>query len=95
MEFLHGGYPAFPPDSSGMTEHRECRDILRWAGGSTQPIVGSEKLSPSSRSDGQDVVLNLKDIDHVHKSVITSCRSQGSKIVGTPTVALVKASESA
>ncbi|CAM9316472.1 unnamed protein product, partial [Sphacelaria rigidula] len=56
----------FSRDSHGMTEYKECKGrVLRCAGGSTHPIVGRGNLSLAFRSDEQDVVLKLMDVDHV------------------------------
>ncbi|CAM9926109.1 unnamed protein product, partial [Sphacelaria rigidula] len=64
--FDTGATQYFSHDSHGMTEYRECRGrALRCAGGSTYPIVGRGNLSLAFRSDGQDVILKLVDVDHV------------------------------
>ncbi|CAM9751359.1 unnamed protein product, partial [Sphacelaria rigidula] len=56
----------FSHDSHGMTEYRECKgSAQRFAGGSTYPIVGRGNLYLAFRSDGQDVILKLVDVDHV------------------------------
>ncbi|CAM9512280.1 unnamed protein product, partial [Sphacelaria rigidula] len=64
--FDTGAIQHFSHDSHGMTEYRECKGrVLRCAGGSTFPIVGRGNLSLAFRSDGQDVILKLVDVDHV------------------------------
>ncbi|CAM9985085.1 unnamed protein product, partial [Sphacelaria rigidula] len=64
--FDTGATQHFSHDSHGMTEYRECKGrVLRCAGGSTYPIVDRGNLSLAFRSDGQDVILKLVDVDHV------------------------------
>ncbi|CAM9922494.1 unnamed protein product, partial [Sphacelaria rigidula] len=64
--FDTGATQHFSHDSHGITEYRECKGrVLRCAGGSTYPIVGRRNLSLAFRSDGQDVILKLVDVDHV------------------------------
>ncbi|CAM9757445.1 unnamed protein product, partial [Sphacelaria rigidula] len=61
-----GATQHFPYDSYGMTEYRECKGrVLRCAGGSTYPIVGRGNSSLAFRSDGQDVILKVVDVDHI------------------------------
>ncbi|CAM9593965.1 unnamed protein product, partial [Sphacelaria rigidula] len=55
----------FSPDSSKMTDYRKCSGRVLWCtGGVTYSIVGRGTLTLSLRSDGRDVVLHLKYVDH-------------------------------
>ncbi|CAM9389968.1 unnamed protein product, partial [Sphacelaria rigidula] len=64
--FDTGATQHFYHDSHGMAEYRECKGrVLRCAGGSTYPIVGRGNLSLAFRSDGQDVILKVVDVDQV------------------------------
>ncbi|CAM9692668.1 unnamed protein product, partial [Sphacelaria rigidula] len=63
--FDTGATQHFSHDSQ-MMEYRECKGrVLRCAGGSTYPIVGRGNVCLAFRSDGQDVILKLVDVDHV------------------------------
>ena len=60
-----GATSHFTPDSSRMTDHRKCKEwTLLCAGGGTDPIVGRGNMTLVFRSDGLDVVLHLKNVDH-------------------------------
>ncbi|CAM9382668.1 unnamed protein product, partial [Sphacelaria rigidula] len=60
--FDTGATQHFSHDSHGMTEYRECKGRVLC---STYPIVGRGNLSLAFRSDGQDVILKLVDVDHL------------------------------
>ncbi|CAM9761719.1 unnamed protein product, partial [Sphacelaria rigidula] len=60
-----GATSHFYHDSTRMTDYRKCSGrVLRCAGGGAYPIVGRGNLTLASRSDGRDVVLRLKNVDH-------------------------------
>ncbi|CAM9246514.1 unnamed protein product, partial [Sphacelaria rigidula] len=86
--FNTGTTQHFSHGSHGMVEHRECKGrVLRCAGGSNHPIVGRGKLSLVFRSDGQDLILKLMDVDHVpgvrhHLLSLTRVQTMGHTYTG-------------
>ncbi|CAM9415920.1 unnamed protein product, partial [Sphacelaria rigidula] len=78
-----GATSHFSPDSSNITDYRKCSDrVLRCAAGGTYPIVGRGDLTLCIRSDGCDVVLHFKNVDHApcvrhHMSSLTRISNAG------------------
>ncbi|CAM9911234.1 unnamed protein product [Sphacelaria rigidula] len=72
-----------------MTDYRKCSGrVLRCAGGGTYPIVGRGNLALSSRSDGRDIVLHLKNVDHApcvrdHLLSLTRMSTAGHTYIGS------------
>ncbi|CAN0009287.1 unnamed protein product, partial [Sphacelaria rigidula] len=84
-----GATSHFSPDSSTMTDYRKCSGrVSRCAGGGTYPIVGRGNLSLSLRSDGRDIVLQLKNVDHApcvrhHLLSLTRMSNAGHTYIGS------------
>ncbi|CAM9529133.1 unnamed protein product, partial [Sphacelaria rigidula] len=84
-----GATSHFSPGSSKKTSCRKCSDgVLRCAGGGTYPIVGRGSSTLSLRSDGRDVVLHLKNVDHVpcvrhHLMSLTRISNTGHTYIGS------------
>ncbi|CAM9905489.1 unnamed protein product [Sphacelaria rigidula] len=84
-----GATSHFSPDSSKMADYRKCSGrVLRCAGGGTYPIVGRGNLALSLRSDGRDIVLHLKIIDHApcvrhHLLSLTRMSNAGHTCIGS------------
>ncbi|CAN0018690.1 unnamed protein product, partial [Sphacelaria rigidula] len=86
--FETGATQHFSHDSHGMMEYRECKGrVLRYAGGSIYPILGKGNLSLAFRSDRQDVILTLVDVDLVpgvrhHLLSLTRVQHMGHTYIG-------------
>ncbi|CAM9751289.1 unnamed protein product, partial [Sphacelaria rigidula] len=84
-----GATSHFSPDSSKMTDDRKCSGrVLRYAGGGTYPIVGRGNVALSARSDGRDIVLHLKNVDHApcvrhHLLSLTRMSNAGLTYIGS------------
>ncbi|CAM9574875.1 unnamed protein product [Sphacelaria rigidula] len=84
-----GATSHFSPDSSKVPDYRKCNVwVLRCAGGGTYPNVGRRNLTPSLRSDGRDVVLHLKTVDHApcvrhHLLSLTRMSNAGHTYIGS------------